>query len=185
MVCGGAGYRSLCGQVRVITSYSIHYTKLYELVKPPASASALDIFQRNEVVLATAHATTQAYESLSGTRFGRLINVSGRQRMLSQRMAKFVYFIQLDVSREAALSGFTKARSEFVEALALLKAASENTGRINDELALVDQQWFFFESALENQRDTKALKDVATTSERILQQLNLVVGLYEQLLTSA
>lgn len=151
----------------------------------PGREAAAEVFKRNEVVLASAHATTQAYEQLSGTRFGRLINVSGRQRMLSQRMAKFVYFSELGVEQAASTAGFTKARQEFVDALALLKSAQENTTRINDELALVDQQWFFFESALKDRKAGNSMRNIATTSERMLQQLNLVVGLYEQLLSQA
>jgi len=155
------------------------------LTSTPGRDAAAEVFARNEVVLKTAHATTQAYEKLSGTRFGRLINLSGRQRMLSQRMAKFVFFAQLGVEPGRSSEGFEKARAEFVQAMGELKAASENTTRIRDELALVDQQWFFFESALKNQTGAAAMKHIATTSERMLEQLNLVVGLYEALVSRA
>ncbi|TVO64158.1 hypothetical protein FHP89_11365 [Denitromonas ohlonensis] len=151
------------------------------LLVPPSPESAAQIYTRNEAVLSAAHAATQAYERASGTTEGRLINVAGRQRMLSQRMAKFVYFARYGVESQASIEALGKAREEFIKALDLLKAAPQNTAQITNELSLVDQQWFFFQNALGQGSSPKALLAIATTSERILEQLNLVVGLYESL----
>lgn len=153
------------------------------LLSAPSPEAAAQLYTRNEAVLGAAHAATLAYERSSGTPVGRLINVAGRQRMLSQRMAKFVFFARYGIETKAAVEALGKAREEFVGAFNLLKAAPQNTARINSELALADQQWFFFENALAQDNSPKALKAVATTSERILEQLNLVVGLYEALAT--
>ncbi|MCZ4304973.1 type IV pili methyl-accepting chemotaxis transducer N-terminal domain-containing protein [Zoogloeaceae bacterium G21618-S1] len=151
------------------------------LLVPPSPESAVQIYARNEAVLSAAHAATQAYERASGTTEGRLINVAGRQRMLSQRMAKFVYFARYGVESQASVEALGKAREEFIKALELLKAAPQNTAQITNELSLADQQWFFFQNALGQGNSPKALQAIATTSERILEQLNLVVGLYETL----
>ncbi len=151
------------------------------LLVPPSPESAVQIYARNEAVLSAAHAVTQAYERASGTTEGRLINVAGRQRMLSQRMAKFVYFARYGVETQASVDALAKAREEFIKALELLKAAPQNTAQITNELALADQQWFFFQNALGEGNSPKALQAIATTSERILEQLNLVVSLYEAL----
>lgn len=155
------------------------------LLVPPSPDSAAQLYTRNEAVLSAAHAATLAYERSSGTQVGRLINVAGRQRMLSQRMAKFVFFARYGVEAKASAEALAVAQEEFVKALDLLKAAPQNTAQINNELALADQQWFFFQNALGEGNSPKTLKTVATTSERILEQLNLVVGLYEKLATAA
>lgn len=76
------------------------------------------------------------------------------------------------------------AMKEFAKAHEELKAASQSTAQIKSELALVEQQWFFFQNALQLRAATdrvKAASDVATTSERILEQMDLVVALYERL----
>lgn len=155
------------------------------LLVPPSPDSAAQLYARNEAVLNAAHAATLAYERSSGTQVGRLINVAGRQRMLSQRMAKFVFFARYGVEAKASVDALAVARDEFAKALDLLKAAPQNTAQINNELALADQQWFFFQNALGEGNSPKSMQVIATTSERILEQLNLVVGLYEQLATTS
>ena len=75
------------------------------------------------------------------------------------------------------------ARKEFSAALLELTAAPSNTPALREELELVKQQWFFFENAL-NQRasaDKTLATNVATTSERILQAMESVVGQYEKI----
>jgi hypothetical protein len=62
-------------------------------------------------------------------------------------------------------------------------AAPSNTQQIKESLDLVKQQWLFFENAL-NQKagpDKRPQIAVATTSERILEEMETVVGLYEKL----
>jgi hypothetical protein len=77
---------------------------------------------------------------------------------------------------EAAVKEFAKAHEE-------LKTAPRNSAHIKEELVLVEQQWFFFQNAL-SLRDAgdqkRGATNVATTSERILEQMDEVVGLYEK-----
>ena len=152
------------------------------LVQAPSTAAAPAVFKANENVLAAAHKTTLAYEKAMGGSFGRVINLSGRQRMLSQRMAKFYFFQRLGVNAQEASAGLDKARKEFTAAQAELLAAPENTPAVRDELALTQQQWQFFQAALDDgTASAKAASQVATTSERILEELDLCVTLYEGL----
>jgi archaellum component FlaC len=75
------------------------------------------------------------------------------------------------------------AMKEFIKGHEELKAAPQNTAQIKSDLALVEQQWFFFQNALslrEAYDQKKGASDVATTSERILEQMEAVVGQYEK-----
>ena len=136
-----------------------------------------------EAVLAAAQKLVQAYEKAAGTAASRLVNLSGRQRMLSQRMAKAYFFRQMGVNPGQAGEMLDAAVKEFGKAHEELKAATRSSAHIKEELALVEQQWFFFQNAL-SLRDAgdqkRAAANVATTSERILEQMDEVVGLYEK-----
>lgn len=150
---------------------------------PPAQDMGNKVLALSEKVLALANKGTVELEAFSGTNAGRLVNISGRQRMLSQRMAKFYQALAWQVNDGESSSNLEKARKEFASAHLELSAAPANTQQVKDGLNLVKQQWAFFEFALE-QRGTgdvrKQSANVATTSERILEEMETVVGFYEK-----
>jgi hypothetical protein len=133
-------------------------------------------WQLNAKVLALAHQGTVQYEAALGKPVGKLVNVAGRQRMLSQRMAKFYLAATLPVEFDTATTEITKARTEFMAAQELLRNAPETTARIKEELQLADGQWVFFDAALQRMQKSpltesstaKALTDVFQASENLL-----------------
>ena len=66
------------------------------------------------------------------------INKAGRQRMLSQRMAKFCLAAMLQVDAATSTTEIDKARKEFLSANELLRTAPQATDRIRQELQLAD-----------------------------------------------
>lgn len=152
----------------------------------PTLENARQVAVLNEDVLRVAHLATTQLELHSGSGVGRLINIAGRQRMLSQRMAKF-YMLRNwgikspDMEREAQL-----ARREFISALDALGKAPENDAAIKAELEQARMQWMFFDDALKQQggesKDAMVYANhVATTSERLLEVMDRVTGLYARL----
>ena len=149
----------------------------------PSRERAPEVLKLSDEVLGLAHQLTGQFEALSGTQAGRLVNISGRQRMLSQRMAKLHQALNWNLPAGTMREDLAAARKEFAAAMAELEAAPINTDKLKSDLKLASQQWFFFQNALDEKgQDTLTrATNVATTSERILEIMEAVVTGYEAL----
>ena len=162
-----------------------HDYKVALVGSTPANTSAAKVIDLSGKVLALANQGTVQLESFSGKASGKLVNMSGRQRMLSQRMAARYLSASWGVKATACAAEMTKASEEFVKAHSLLKNAPESTPAIKAELQLVESQFTFFDIALKSLKpglgDIQAQGNVFTTSERILQVMDGVTGMYSKL----
>jgi hypothetical protein len=149
---------------------------------PRNKADAAALLQRDSQMLTLAQQGTVQYEAALGKPVGKLVNVAGRQRMLSQRMAKFYLAAQLDGGAANSRAEIMKARTEFISANTLLRDSPLATARIQQELEQAQGQWVFFDHALQklasgNGAD-RSLTDVFQTSENLLSAMDSVTALY-------
>ena len=149
---------------------------------PPAREHAAKVLQLDGAILALANQGTQQYERASAKAVGKLVNIAGRQRMLSQRMAKFYLAGAMKVDPQGSVAEIGKARAEFIAALETLRSAPETTPKIKEELALADGQWLFFNRGLQQldgaQQSPKLMSDVFVASENLLSVMDSITGLY-------
>jgi hypothetical protein len=151
----------------------------------PAKDNAVRIIELDSRVLALAHQGTLQYETASAKPVGKLVNIAGRQRMLSQRAAKFFLAQVWDSGVTIARAELDKARAEFVGAHEVLVKAPEATPQIRAELELARNQWVFFDNALQQGKQSglgaQRAADVFRASENILQVMDRVTGMYARL----
>jgi len=117
---------------------------------------------------------------------GRLLDLSQRQSMLAQRLARLYLMGYAGDRSQGRQVDAEQARREFNTALGELAGARENTAAVRDALELARTQWLFFDLALVGggsgagtDRQSQA-RNVATTSERIAEVLEEVSRQYAQ-----
>jgi len=150
--------------------------------KAPTKEDGKKLIGMSEELLQAAQKTTLLLQDAAGTQAGRMVNIAGRQRMLSQRMAKFYMQKRRGFNSSEVNDGLEQARNEFKGAQQELLDSPQNTPAIRKELELAKMQWVFFENALaqDSAQDPTFAVNVATSSERILEVMDRVTGLYEK-----
>ena len=151
----------------------------------PSRGDGADVLDRAGQVLKLAHEGTGMIEALSTRPASHWVNVCGRQRMLSQRLAALHLGASWGVEAGFAQAEIAKARTEFAAAQAALEKAPEDTPQIREELQMADLQWGFFDAALRGLTpgapDPVSMSNVFTTSERILEVMDGVTGRFAKL----
>ncbi|ODU00845.1 MAG: hypothetical protein ABS89_08335 [Thiobacillus sp. SCN 63-1177] len=87
------------------------------LASSPSKAGAVALYDVNEELQKTAHSVTLAYEGVTLAPLDHLIGIAGRQRMLSQRMAKFYFYRTWELYDAAADMELHLSRAHFTAVL--------------------------------------------------------------------
>lgn len=150
------------------------------LSAPPSEANAAKLLVQDGKVLELAQKATGQLEQLSGKPVAKLVNMAGRQRMLSQRMAKYYLAMAWNVGSATSATQLEQARVEFMTTQEALRNAPETTPEIKQELVLADAQWLFFDAAIRAPASAngKGANNVFMASENLLQVMDKVADLY-------
>lgn len=160
--------------------------KLWIPVKAIASGpvqrdKAAELRANAEQLLAAAHQVVLILADQSGTQQGHLVNIAGRQRMLSQRMGNLYMLMSWKFEDELYLQDYRAATEEFDNALQELSNANENTPEIGRILAQVRKNWDLYKLSNRMGEGEFVPGLVVRMLDKILLQMNEVTGLYAAL----
>jgi AmiR/NasT family two-component response regulator len=152
---------------------------LRPLVDAPAQPTHLDLVDTlAEAVLAHADALVLALEGSGLAATVGVINVSGRQRMLSQRMAKLALLAAV-APGEGQAQALLQAAQGFEDGLQLLAAAPLSTPQIRAALEQGAQAWARLQEAVPQAGKPAGRIKLAAASEELLELFDRLTQAYQ------
>ena len=150
------------------------------IVELPCSRERMhEVRTVGERLVQAAERSTAAFVRHATSAAARLVNLAGRQRMLSQRIAKDHLLIAVRFGNGGVRQELTFACVDFGRALADLRGSPSNTTALRAELIEAATGW---RNLLELVRaESHAHDTVLASAEDILQRMERVTALYQSL----
>jgi len=131
-----------------------------------------------EELLKEANIATGLFAKQTGKASDKIINISGRQRMLSQRMAGLYMLKAWGIQDDKFTDKMHQAMELFKTSLEKLIKYDKNTPEISKLLEKVKKEFMFFEFTDGSDSFVPAL--ICKKSDKILKNMNTVTGLYSK-----
>ena len=140
--------------------------------------NAPDLVTFNERLLLLSHQIVLDLTAESGKELAEIVNVSGRQRMLSQRIELYYLLRDWGFNNAIYLNALANSRKEFSEGLTYLNKYSGNTDKITALLQKTQTSFALFEHSLDDKNNAFLIN---LTVNQLLKQMNEATYLYSQL----
>lgn len=173
------GFESIDGVTEPLNKIISIWPKYKALITSQATKDNIpELVPLNEKLLSFSHQIVLALQAESGKELGKVVNISGRQRMLSQRIELFYLLRDWGFEDESYTSALAKSRKEFTEGLAYLNNYSGNTEEIKKLLAKAKKSFGLFSHSLDEKGNAFL---ISLTVKQLLKYMNTATNLYSKL----
>lgn len=155
------------------------YKKLVD--KPYTRRTGKEVLILSETLLEVCQSIIDKIRQASKPDTIGLVDISGRQLMLSQRIAKYYIAYQAGLQDPSSVKKLNTAVQEFESALKILKDSKENTAQINSELARVGDLWEIVRTFFLDLEKGGLPVTVFSTTDNITEEMNAITGMYERI----
>ncbi|NOQ78259.1 MAG: hypothetical protein GQ546_02540 [Gammaproteobacteria bacterium] len=135
----------------------------------------------SETLLEASNDIVKRIEDTTKARKDKIVNLAGRQRMLTQRIAKFYIAYQSEFKDVNTINQLRQSMKEFEEAHVFLAKNTQNSSQISTELNKVAKLWNIV-SKFYNDVERGGLPVIVLSStDKIMTSMNHVTKLYVEL----
>jgi hypothetical protein len=159
--------------------------ELATLAKQPYSKeNASLVLDYSETMLEGSQDIVSRLENMSKLKKEAIVNLAGRQRMLTQRIAKYYIAYQAGFRDHNTVEQLKAAVREFEIAHSTLRKAKLNTPEINEELVRVDRLWKVVVKFYKDVERGGLPVIVLATTDNIMTTMNTITHQYVEALGS-
>ncbi len=146
----------------------------------PSRDEALTVIRQSDEILKLSEVVVKQIQDYSNVSAARLVNISGRQRMLSQRIGKLYLTKSWGLSYDSLAQDLTIAINDYENALQELSSSQLNTPEIEDGLIQVKRIWTFSKAGFALSGESLYVPTtIANTTENLLTHMQRITKLYE------